>query len=113
MKIDLRSSGLSTIDRRMIYSADRLQHLGLLIIQHFRGFHGQATLYKSVSNVTQGEPEESEMTTGKNKTRKLYCGGCSEYLGWTYIGVPTPDQEYKLGKSLLETTLLVQLPSPA
>lgn len=75
--------------------------------QAFRARKGQGYLFHAARNVKQSEKTESvAMTTGQNVIRLLNCQTCDAYLGWTYDRVPSPDQEYKLNKFLLEVTLL-------
>lgn len=53
------------------------------------------------------------MTTGKHTIQTISCSQCQEYLGWTYIHVPGPDQQYKLGKTIIEIELVSVLNSAA
>lgn len=75
--------------------------------QAFRAQKGQGLLFHTARNVKQSDKTESvPMTTGQNVIRWLNCQTCDAYLGWSYDRVPSPDQEYKLDKFLLEAVLL-------
>ena len=75
--------------------------------QNFRGKQGRAYLFHTVRNVNRSDKTQSvTMTTGDNVVRWINCQKCDTYLGWVYDSVPSPDQEYKLNKYILELELL-------
>lgn len=67
-------------------------------------------LFRWVCNVTRREPVELMMTTGESTARRLDCIECKAYLGWTFVEVPNPSEEYKRGRHLLEEEALTLLP---
>ena len=50
------------------------------------------------------------MTNGESSAQRVHCAECKAYLGWTFVGVSTSAEEYKLGRHLLELEALVYLP---
>lgn len=80
-------------------------------------------------NVTEGEPADREMTTGKHTVRDISCIKCQMVLGWKYVRNNSPcscsivltekgiyqdrayepSQQYKEGKYILERNLLVDV----
>lgn len=76
------------------------------LYQDFKGQHGEAYLFNTVVNVTQGEPAERNMTTGGHIVRDINCRHCKETVGWKYDKAYNPTQKYKEGKYILEVKLL-------
>lgn len=74
--------------------------------QNFRGQHGKAYLFDSVVNITQGEPGERNMTTGRHIVRDIQCRQCKETVGWKYDKAYEASEKYKEGKYILEAELL-------
>jgi hypothetical protein len=37
-------------------------------------------------NITEGEPEDRQMTTGLHTVRDIFCIKCQRMLGWKYVG---------------------------
>ena len=59
-------------------------------------------------NVTFGDPENQNLSTGLHTIKKVYCGeeACKEHLGWTYTDAHTEENRYKIGKICLERCLI-------
>ncbi|KAF2400181.1 yippee zinc-binding protein-like protein Moh1 [Trichodelitschia bisporula] len=84
-------------------------HLGYhddIMSRNFRGQHGKAYLFETVVNVTQGDPGERSMTTGRHIVRDIYCRQCRETVGWKYDKAYEASEKYKEGKFILEAELL-------
>jgi hypothetical protein len=77
--------------------------------QNFRGQHGKAYLFDSVVNITQGEPGERNMTTGRHIVCDIFCKQCKETVGWKYDKAYETSEKYKEGKFILEAELLCQV----
>lgn len=76
------------------------------ISQNFRGQHGKAYLFDSVVNITESEPNERNMTTGRHVVRDIHCRQCKETVGWKYDKAYEASEKYKEGKFILEAELL-------
>ena len=74
--------------------------------QNFRGQHGKAYLFDSVVNITESEPNERNMTTGRHVVRDIHCRQCKETVGWKYDKAYEASEKYKEGKFILEAELL-------
>jgi hypothetical protein len=74
--------------------------------QNFRGQHGKAYLFDNVVNVTESEPNERNMTTGRHIVRDIHCRQCKETVGWKYDKAYEASEKYKEGKFILEGELL-------
>lgn len=74
--------------------------------QNFRGQHGKAYLFDSVVNITESDPSERNMTTGRHIVRDIHCRQCKETVGWKYDKAYEPSEKYKEGKFILEEALL-------
>lgn len=74
--------------------------------QNFRGQHGKAYLFDSVVNITESEPNERNMTTGRHIVRDIHCRQCKETVGWKYDKAYEASEKYKEGKFILEAELL-------
>lgn len=57
-------------------------------------------------NVTAGEPNERNMTTGRHIVRDIFCRQCKDNVGWTYDKAYDTSEKYKEGKFILEAELL-------
>lgn len=86
----------------------RSSKVAMLIIhsQNFRGQHGKAYLFDNVVNVTESEPNERNMTTGRHIVRDIHCRQCKETVGWKYDKAYEASEKYKEGKFILEAELL-------
>lgn len=84
----------------------RLFLIGMTSQQKFNGAYGPAFLFHKVFGIESGEPFEMEMTTGYHTVQRVSCAGCKQEMGYLYVKAPNPEQEYKLGKYLVDTTLL-------
>jgi len=75
---------------------------------HYHGGYGPAFLanfvYNSHHNVD--EAYETQFTTGVYRVCDVTCGGCQTRLGKKYIEARDPANYFKVGKILLEQTLL-------
>ncbi|PWN54158.1 yippee-like protein [Violaceomyces palustris] len=76
-----------------------------LISKAFNGQHGRAYLFDKVVNVTLGEPDDRNMTTGLYTVRDIYCIKCEATLGWKYDKAYVAAEKYKEGKFILEKEL--------
>jgi hypothetical protein len=74
--------------------------------QNFRGQHGKAYLFDSVVNITESDPNERNMTTGRHIVRDIHCRQCKETVGWKYDKAYEASEKYKEGKFILEAELL-------
>jgi hypothetical protein len=74
--------------------------------QNFRGQHGKAYLFDQVVNITESDPNERNMTTGRHVVRDIHCRQCKETVGWKYDKAYEPSEKYKEGKFILEAELL-------
>ncbi|CAI6333189.1 unnamed protein product [Periconia digitata] len=74
--------------------------------QNFRGQHGKAYLFDQVVNITESEPSERNMTTGRHIVRDIHCRQCKETVGWKYDKAYEASEKYKEGKFILEEALL-------
>jgi hypothetical protein len=77
-----------------------------IISRNFRGQHGKAYLFDAVVNVTESEPSERNMTTGRHVVRDIHCRQCKETVGWKYDKAYENSEKYKEGKFILEAELL-------
>ncbi|KAH7382294.1 yippee zinc-binding/DNA-binding /Mis18, centromere assembly-domain-containing protein [Pyrenochaeta sp. MPI-SDFR-AT-0127] len=77
-----------------------------ILSRNFRGQHGKAYLFDSVVNVTESEPNERNMTTGRHIVRDIHCRQCKETVGWKYDKAYEASEKYKEGKFILEAELL-------
>lgn len=77
-----------------------------IISRNFRGQHGKAYLFNTVVNITQGEPTDRNMTTGRHVVRDINCRHCKETVGWKYDKAYESTEKYKEGKYILEAELL-------
>ncbi|KAJ5103815.1 hypothetical protein N7532_004344 [Penicillium argentinense] len=77
-----------------------------IISRHFRGQHGKAYLFNTVVNVTNSEPVERSMTTGRHIVRDISCRQCGDTVGWKYDKAFESSEKYKEGKFILEEELL-------
>ncbi|KAJ6141295.1 Yippee-like protein [Penicillium chermesinum] len=77
-----------------------------IISRNFRGQHGKAYLFNTVVNITQGEPVERSMTTGRHIVRDIICRQCRVTVGWKYDKAYEASEKYKEGKFILEEELL-------
>ncbi|KAI9219205.1 yippee zinc-binding/DNA-binding /Mis18, centromere assembly-domain-containing protein [Blastocladiella britannica] len=83
-----------------------------IVSKQFQGQTGRAFLFQKVVNVTLGEREDRQMTTGLHTVRDVLCIGCGLIVGWTYIYAFEESQRYKEGKTILEKALVDDLPDP-
>lgn len=87
-------------------SISKSRSLTNYILQNFRGQHGKAYLFDSVVNITESEPNERNMTTGRHVVRDIHCRQCKETVGWKYDKAYEASEKYKEGKFILEAELL-------
>ncbi|KAA8624868.1 Yippee zinc-binding protein [Pyrenophora tritici-repentis] len=77
-----------------------------ILSRNFRGQHGKAYLFDSVVNITESDPNERNMTTGRHIVRDIHCRQCKETVGWKYDKAYEASEKYKEGKFILEEELL-------
>ncbi|KAF1863944.1 hypothetical protein Lal_00031080 [Lupinus albus] len=53
-------------------------------------------------NVSFGEKDDREMTTGLHTVADIFCVGCGSIVGWKYETAHENSQKYKEGKSVIE-----------
>ncbi|KAL3140719.1 hypothetical protein ABBQ32_005274 [Trebouxia sp. C0010 RCD-2024] len=78
-----------------------------LVSKSFHSRSGRAYLFSAVVNLMSAEKEARLMTTGLHTVCDLYCNGCMQVVGWSYIWAEEPSQKYKEGKSIIERTKVV------
>ena len=57
-------------------------------------------------NITEGPPDERQMTTGRHIVRDISCANCKEVVGWKYDRAYEASEQYKENKFILEYELL-------
>ncbi|KAE9596193.1 hypothetical protein Lalb_Chr17g0346741 [Lupinus albus] len=89
-----------------IYSCKHCRtHLALsedIVSKSFHSRHGKAYLFNKVVNVSFGEKDDREMTTGLHTVADIFCVGCGSIVGWKYETAHENSQKYKEGKSVIE-----------
>ncbi|CAZ79389.1 unnamed protein product [Tuber melanosporum] len=80
-----------------------------ILSRNFRGQHGKAYLFNTVVNISEAEPVERNMTTGRHIVRDISCRQCNEIVGWKYDKAYEASEGYKEGKFILEAELLVNV----
>ncbi|KAK7276394.1 hypothetical protein RIF29_17533 [Crotalaria pallida] len=89
-----------------IYSCKHCRtHLALsqhIVSKSFHSRHGKAYLFSKVVNVSFGEKDDRQMTTGMHTVADIFCVGCGSLVGWKYEIAHENGQKYKEGKSVLE-----------
>eukprot|EP01024_Parvocaulis_polyphysoides_P015284 TRINITY_DN1665_c0_g2_i1.p5 TRINITY_DN1665_c0_g2~~TRINITY_DN1665_c0_g2_i1.p5 ORF type:complete len:139 (-),score=3.70 TRINITY_DN1665_c0_g2_i1:697-1113(-) len=73
-----------------------------LLSRQFHCKNGKAYLFDRVVNVRCGNTEDRQMTTGWHVVADIYCCSCGVNVGWKYLEAEKPDQQYKIGKMILE-----------
>ena len=56
-------------------------------MQSFHSRAGKAYLFSAVVNVVSAAKEQRAMTTGLHTVSDLYCNGCMQLVGWTYVSL--------------------------
>lgn len=59
-------------------------------------------------NITVGCKEDRNLMTGLHTVADVYCGDCTEVLGWKYERAYEATQKYKEGKFILEKSKIVK-----
>ncbi|XP_019456947.1 PREDICTED: protein yippee-like isoform X2 [Lupinus angustifolius] len=89
-----------------IYSCKHCHtHLALsedIVSKSFHSRHGKAYLFNKVVNVSFGEKDDRQMTTGMHTVADIFCVGCGSIVGWKYEIAHENSQKYKEGKSVIE-----------
>lgn len=88
---------------------NQIARMDSVISSHFRGRLGTGLFMEdALVNVLEEEddPEERQMLTGLHVVHNCRCIDCGQLLGWRYISTKETGQEYKLGKYVLEQSLL-------
>ena len=96
------TSSAESVDSHTCTFPDNLAN----VWKNFRGQHGKAYLFDSVVNITESEPNERNMTTGRHIVRDIHCRQCKETVGWKYDKAYEASEKYKEGKFILEAELL-------
>jgi len=76
--------------------------------KNFTGKNGPAVLFNTVVNVTEGDPKERQMISGRYTVTDIACNNCAAYIGWTYQNATAQENKFKIGKSVLEKSSLVK-----
>ncbi|KAL0313420.1 UNVERIFIED_CONTAM: protein yippee-like [Sesamum radiatum] len=79
-----------------------------IISKAFHGRNGRAFLFSHAMNVTVGAKEDRQLMTGLHTVADVYCGDCSEILGWKYEKAYEETQKYKEGKFILEKSKIMK-----
>eukprot|EP00026_Physarum_polycephalum_P019387 Phypoly_transcript_21377.p1 GENE.Phypoly_transcript_21377~~Phypoly_transcript_21377.p1 ORF type:complete len:114 (+),score=10.77 Phypoly_transcript_21377:169-510(+) len=82
-----------------------------LVSKQFQGRNGTAFLFSTCINVLVGPSEDRLLTTGLHTVADIYCKDCEQVLGWKYEEAYKESEKYKIGKFILERTLIVKDPS--
>ena len=56
-------------------------------LQSFHSRTGRAYLFSAVVNLVSAEKEARLMTTGLHTVCDLYCNGCMQVVGWSYVSI--------------------------
>eukprot|EP01100_Stratorugosa_tubuloviscum_P013505 TRINITY_DN678_c2_g1_i2.p1 TRINITY_DN678_c2_g1~~TRINITY_DN678_c2_g1_i2.p1 ORF type:complete len:111 (+),score=47.40 TRINITY_DN678_c2_g1_i2:371-703(+) len=72
----------------------------------FQGSTGKAYLFNKCVNVSVGVLEDRFLTTGLHTVGDIYCNSCSTVIGWKYEAAFEESQKYKVGKFILEKSLI-------
>ncbi|PWN90930.1 yippee-like protein [Acaromyces ingoldii] len=77
-----------------------------LVSRNFNGQTGRACLFDHVVNITLGDADDRQMTTGLHTVRDVRCANCSHILGWKYDKAHVDSERYKEKKFILERALI-------
>jgi len=69
--------------------------------------HG-STHGAALPNVVEGRSERRMLVTGAHTVANITCAKCHCELGWKYLAASEDEQQYKVGKYILETTRVVK-----
>jgi len=89
-----------------------LTRVELLRSKHFKGKTGPAYLIDKVWNHKCGPEEDRQLLTGQHTIQEIYCGRCETNIGWTYVKAFDEDQQYKIGKFILEKAYIRKVTEP-
>ncbi|KAI5807480.1 yippee-like protein, partial [Peziza echinospora] len=75
-----------------------------IVSKGFNGRHGRAYLVHALPTFTHtlGKPSTRQLATGAHIVADISCSICLVTLGWKYISASDPEQQYKVGKFILE-----------
>jgi len=79
-----------------------------IVSKAFQGRHGKAYLFNKVVNVCLGKKEERIFITGRHTVCDIHCANCYVVLGWKYEEAFEDSQKYKVGKYILEKSLMMK-----
>jgi hypothetical protein len=111
-------------DTSLLRCSRCLEHIcpvSCIISKGFHGRHGRAYLVSasalgtpneealSLSNIVEGRAERRVLVTGPHTVANISCANCHCELGWKYVAAGEEDQQYKVGKYILETTRVVKM----
>jgi len=91
-----KSCGIHIADNRDVHS------------KSFTGKNGPAYLFNSAINVSEDDPVDREMMSGKHTICEIKCVNCGSYVGWTYQTAHSPENKFKEGKSVLEKSCIIK-----
>eukprot|EP01117_Protostelium_nocturnum_P011735 TRINITY_DN4278_c0_g1_i3.p1 TRINITY_DN4278_c0_g1~~TRINITY_DN4278_c0_g1_i3.p1 ORF type:complete len:117 (-),score=25.55 TRINITY_DN4278_c0_g1_i3:496-846(-) len=83
-----------------------LAHSEERLSKAFNGRHGRAFLFNDVVNVFNGEEESRTFSSGKFLVSDIKCVDCCVVVGWKYEEAMDESQKFKVGKFILERTLI-------
>lgn len=78
-----------------------------LVSKSFQGRFGKAYLFKETVNIETGPEKVRVLLTGEHTIADVHCIKCHAYLGWKYLRAEDSENEYKIGKTILETAATV------
>eukprot|EP00035_Acanthoeca_spectabilis_P006358 m.123545 g.123545 ORF g.123545 m.123545 type:complete len:120 (-) comp13465_c0_seq2:151-510(-) len=78
-----------------------------LVSKSFQGRFGKAYLFKDTVNLETGPEKVRVLLTGEHTIADVHCIKCHAYLGWKYLNAQDQENEYKIGKTILETAATV------
>jgi hypothetical protein len=77
-----------------------------VISREFHGSTGKAYLFNNALNLNFGLTDDRRLRTGIHSVQDCFCVNCNQELGWTYVATEEESQRYKIGKFVLELSLI-------
>eukprot|EP00041_Stephanoeca_diplocostata_P006979 m.96459 g.96459 ORF g.96459 m.96459 type:complete len:120 (-) comp16658_c0_seq1:171-530(-) len=78
-----------------------------LVSTSFTGRFGKAYLFNIAVNIDTGPEQVRMLLSGEHTIADVHCVSCHAYLGWKYLRAAEQENEYKIGKCILETAQTV------
>eukprot|EP00037_Helgoeca_nana_P014400 m.134457 g.134457 ORF g.134457 m.134457 type:complete len:120 (-) comp22531_c0_seq1:339-698(-) len=78
-----------------------------LVSKSFQGRFGKAYLFKKTVNLELGPEKIRVLLTGEHTIADVHCVKCHAYVGWKYVHAEDQENEYKIGKTIIETAATV------